>query len=45
MLSPNDSLAAGVRTNGGTSFTFYPVFYEEAPICGAYDPSANLLGE
>jgi hypothetical protein len=45
LLSPNDSLAAGVSTNEGTSFTFYPVFYEGAPISGAYDPSANLLGE
>ncbi len=45
LLSPNDSLAAGVSTNEGTSFTFYPVFYEGAPISGAYDPSANLLAE
>jgi hypothetical protein len=45
LLSPNDSLAAGVSANEGISFTFYPVFYQGVPICGAYDPSANLLGE
>lgn len=44
-LSPNNSLAAGVSTNEGSTFQFYPVFYNGRPISGAYDPSANLIAE